>query len=158
MRPGRPDPDSCWLHDSWRTFPPVPYSLGSHYSGSVRLLSPLVSDFSIKSAATGPGPATGHLLPALQIRAAAYQHPAARGQHSHRGTINIIHKRRDRIIQIRQGKDRNQAHKLILAAGRQILLFFMPLFNFVGTFTPASSSQPLGTVPCYGNWNQYTNS
>ena len=67
-------------------------ALGSHYSGSVRLLSPLVSDFSIKSAATGPGPATGHLLPALQIRAAAYQHPAARGQHSHRGTIiSIIH-------------------------------------------------------------------
>ena len=79
------------LKDQWRilmatwflaNISPCAHSLGSHYSGSVRLLSPLVSDFSIKSAATGPRPATGHLLPALQIRAAAYQQPAARGDHS----------------------------------------------------------------------------
>ena len=73
-----------------------------------------------------------------------------------RGTINLIHKSRGCVIKIRQGK---AVIRNILAASRQNLLFFMPLCQFVRTFTPArSSSQPLGTVPCYGNWNQYTNS
>ena len=83
--------------------------------------------------------------------------PAASSQGwSFRGTINLIHKRRG--FTSKSGKERGEITHILVVA-KIYYLFAMPLCKFVRTFTPASSSsQPLGTVPCYGNWNQYTNS